>query len=224
MKYFENFPRTLYTFDKNTINPQSVTNIFARTAFLRDIKENVNLSYEYLIRDEDTPDIIAHKAYGDAYRSWIILLFNVIINPNYDWPLKSSTLDAYISKKYNMSILEAQSTIHHYEREVTITSTYGGIELGETIEKSIISEFEVNPTTNALTPNSLPDLTSGPLVIKTEVSDYSSYTLTTVTRNKAISIYEHEFEENELKRRIRILDPVFVPRVENEFRELMLNG
>jgi hypothetical protein len=27
-----------------------------------------------------------------------------------------------------------------------------------------------------------------------------------------------------LKRKIRILDPVFVPRVENEFRELMLNG
>lgn len=224
MKYFENFPRTLYTFDKNTINPQAVTNILARSAFLRDIKDNINLSYEYQIRDEDTPDIIAHKAYGDAYRSWIILLFNNIMNPNYDWPLQTSILDAYIEKKYSMSVQESRETIHHYEKEVTITTTYGGVELSETKEKTIISEFSVNPTTNALTPNALPDLNSGSLVVNVKETDYVSYVVTTITRHKAVSIYEHEFEENESRRSIRILDPVYVPRVENEFRELMLNG
>lgn len=68
MKYFESFPRTLYTFDKNTINVNAVTNILARSTFLKEVSNNVELAYEYLILDEDTPDNLAHKVYGDSYR------------------------------------------------------------------------------------------------------------------------------------------------------------
>jgi hypothetical protein len=114
MKYFESFPKALYTFDKNTINVNAVTDILARNTFLRDIVDNVNLSYEYNIKEEDTPDILASKVYGDSYRSWVILLFNNIMNPNYDWPLRSSVLDKYIENKYGMTIEETRSIVHQY--------------------------------------------------------------------------------------------------------------
>lgn len=224
MKYFESFPKTLYTFDKNTVNPQAVTNILARNTFLRDIKDNVNLSYEYQIRDEDTPDIIAHKAYGDPYRSWIVLLFNNIINPNYDWPMKTPVLENYIVAKYNMTVQESRDTIHHYEKVTKITSIYEGVFLNETTEISVISEFEVNPTTNALTRTPLPDVADTSIPVGSKSSAYPEYNLTTTVSHRAVSIYTYEFEENEKRRNIRILDPKFVQRVENEFRELMLNG
>lgn len=224
MKYFENFPKTIYTFDKNTINPQAVTNILARSTFLRDIKDNVNLSYEYLVRDEDNPETIAHKAYGDPYRSWIVLLFNNILDPNYDWPLKTPVLDTYIENKYNMTVQEAKSTIHHYEKETKIVSIYNGVLLNETVDVSEISEYQVNPNTNALTPNPLPNIADTSIAIGSKTSSYPTYELTTNVYHKAVSIYTYEFEENEKKRKIRVLDPRFVQRVENEFRELMLNG
>lgn len=224
MKYFESFPKTLYTFDKNTVNPQAVTNILARTTFLREITENVNLSYEYQIRDEDNPEIIAHKAYGDSYRSWIILLFNNILNPNYDWPMKTPVLEDYIIAKYNMTIQEARDTVHHYEKVIETTSIYNGVFLNETTTTSIISEYEVNPTTNTITANPLPDTADTSISIGTKTATYPTYDLNINTYHKAVSIYTYEFEENEKRRNIRILDPIFVQRVENEFRELMLNG
>lgn len=224
MKYFESFPKTLYTFNKNTINVNAVTNILARTTFLRDVADNVDLSYEYLIRDEDTPDIIAHKAYGDPYRSWIILLFNNILNPNYDWPLKSDALDSYIANKYSMTVQESKDTIHHYEKEVTTTSTYQDLVVNTTVDVTQIGEYSVNFRSNLLLPQTLPTTADTSLVISTETSSFENYLLTIVTRNKAVSIYTFEFEENEKKRAIRILDPQYVARVEAEFRDLMANG
>lgn len=224
MKYFENFPKTLYTFNKNTINVNAVTNILARTTFLRDIIDNVDLSYEYLIRDEDTPDIIAHKAYGDPYRSWIVLLFNNILDPNYDWPMKNDVLDSYIVNKYSITVQESKDTIHHYEKEVTTTSTYQDIVLNTSIETNRIGEFSVNFRSNLLLPQTLPTTADTSLVISTETSQFNDYLLTIVSRNKAVSIYTFEFEENEKRRRIRILDPQYVARVEAEFRDLMANG
>lgn len=224
MKYFESFPKTLYTFNKNTINVNAVTNILARTTFLRDIVDNVDLSYEYLIRDEDTPDIIAHKAYGDPYRSWIILLFNNILDPNYDWPMKADVLESYIVNKYSMSVQQSKNTINHYEKEVTTTSIYQDIILNTSVEVHRIGEFSVSFRSNLLLPQALPTTADTSLIVSTENSVFDDYTLQIVTRNKAVSIYTFEFEENEKRRRIRILDPQYVARVEAEFRDLMANG
>ena len=226
MKYFESFPRTLYTFNKNTININAVTNILARSTFLREVTDNVDLSYEYLISEEDTPDILAHKIYGDSYRSWIILLFNNILNPNYDWPMHQTVLESYIQKKYSMTVQQSQTTIHHYEKEVTSTSLYQGVIINETIDKSVIGDYSVNFRTNALTPHvpPLPTIADTSNSVTSESVSFTDYELIVVTKHKAVSIYTFETEENDKKRKIRILDPKYIARVENEFKELMSNG
>lgn len=226
MKYFESFPRTLYTFNKNTINVNAVTNILARSTFLREVTDNVDLSYEYLISEEDTPDILAHKIYGDSYRSWIILLFNNILNPNYDWPMHQTVLESYIQKKYSMTVQQSQTTIHHYEKEVTSTSLYQGVIINETIDKSVIGDYSVNFRTNALTPHvpPLPTIADTSNSVTSESVSFTDYELIIVTKHKAVSIYTFETEENDKKRKIRILDPKYIARVENEFKELMSNG
>lgn len=224
MKYFESFPGTLYTFDKNTINQQVVTDILARSTFLREIAENTSIAYEYNVKETDTPEIIAHKVYGDAYRSWIILLFNQIINPYYDFPLTSVALDSYVENKYNQTINQSLTTIHHYEKEVTKEATYNGLLIDKTVETFIIGEFDVDYSDNSITPATLPGTADTSLVVSTETIAYPNYVLKITTINKAISNYTYEVTENEKKRSIRLLDEKFVQRVEDEFRSLMSNG
>ncbi len=226
MKYFESFPKIAYTFNKNTINVNAVTNVLARSTFLREVSENVDLSYEYIITDDDSPDILAYKVYGDAYRSWIILLFNNIFNPNYDWPMKEPVLNAFIENKYSMSLQESKTTIHHYSKEIITTSLYQGVVINKTVEKSIIGEYAVNFKNNAISQHvpPLPTIADTSTSVTTESASFTDYDLTIETKHTAVSIYTFEVEENDLRRNIRLLDPKYVARVENEFRALMNNG
>jgi hypothetical protein len=225
MKYFESFPVTSYILDtQSQFNQQLVTNILARSTFLRDIANNTSIAYEYNVKESDTPEIIAHKVYGDPYRGWIILLFNNIINPFYDWPIKNDALDNYIMKKYNQNIDQARSTIHHYEQQTTKKSIYNGLLIDEEIEIKSITQYSINYATNELITNALPSVADTSVAVKSEIVTYPTYTLTIDTINKAVSNYTYEFIENEKKRKIKILDEKYVQRVEDEFRNLMTNG
>lgn len=226
MKYFESFPQTPFSLNTQSSlqNIQLVTNILARSTFLREIANNTSIAYEYNIKESDTAEVIAHKVYGDAYRGWIILLFNNIINPFYDWPLKNDALDSYIFKKYGQNIDTARSTIHHYEKETTKKSVYNGLLIDEEVTTQIISEYQLNYITGQITPTALPTVADTSVAVSSETIIYPTYTLTIDIVNKAISNYTYEFNENEKRRRIRILDEKFVQRVEDEFRNLMSNG
>ena len=209
MKYFENFPKLLYSLDDNNLNKQIVTDIFARSNFLREIANNISISYEYNIKDEDTPEIIAHKIYGDPYRSWIVLLFNQVINPYYDWPMKNEVLEAYITNKYSANVETSQSTIHHYEKEVQQVKTYSGVVLESNTKTYVISTYDYNSNTESLVLNTLPTTVDTPLVVDTQTYNYNTYTLTTTTVHKAVSNYTYEFNENEKRRKIRLLEEFF---------------
>lgn len=224
MKYFESFPRIIYTFDKNVENQQILTNILARSTFLREVANNSSIAYEYQITDEDTPEVIAHKIYGDAYRSWIVLLFNQIINPYYDWPMKNEVLDKYILNKYGQTVDQARSTIHHYEKRVRKVATYEGVTLSDETITSRIGDYDINFGTGVITAAALPTTADTSTTVSTETVNYTTYILTITTSNRAVSNYTYEFEENEKRRAIKLLDSAYVQRVEDEFRELMLNG
>lgn len=224
MKYFENFPRLIYTFDKNVENQQFVVDILARSSFLREVANNTNIAYEYQIQDSDTPEIIAHKIYGDPYRNWIILLFNQIINPFYDWPMKNEVLNSFVENKYGTTINEAKSNIHHYEKEVKEVASFNGIVLEENIKTYIISQYDYNQNTNSLIENALPTTADTSLVVNTETYNYNTYILTVTTTHKAVSNYTYEFNENEKRRSIKLLQDFYVTRVEDEFKEIMRNG
>lgn len=220
--YFNYFPKIIYTFDKNTLNQQVVTNILARSTFLKEVSENSSIYFKYQVQESDTPEIIAHKIYGSEYRSWIILLFNKYINPMYEFPLKEYVLEEYITNKYSQTITEAKAAIHHYEQETTKTVTYNGIKFYENAESRRISEYEFNFTTNAIVATTLPATADTSLTVNTETKTLDNgQTITIVTRNKAISNYQHEVNENEARRTIQLIDPAYVTRIEQEFKQLM---
>jgi len=63
MQYFNSLPKVVYT-DKNSIKT-IYTNLLARVSIKPRILNNLLVFYEYDIQDEDTPEIVAYKYYGD---------------------------------------------------------------------------------------------------------------------------------------------------------------
>lgn len=119
-KFFDKFPLVRFTADRKILNEyDTVTNILFRIGIIRDVIEtNINAYYYYIIQDEDRPEVLAEKIYGDPEAHWIILYTNNIYDPYYDWPMDQRTFEKYIITKYG-SLEWAKTNIHHYEKVIT---------------------------------------------------------------------------------------------------------
>ena len=101
--YFSYFPTVNHSL-KDDGTYVEVTNILKRFAFREDVKGKVDVFYEYSIKDGERPDILADRLYGDSKYAWVILLFNDIIDPFYEWPLFGQDFTNYITGKYGSLI------------------------------------------------------------------------------------------------------------------------
>jgi hypothetical protein len=200
MQYFDSLPKIVHI---NEFGVSKVmTNIMARVSIIPQILNNPAIYYEYNIQDGDTPEIIAHKYYGDSYRYWLVLFANQLMDPQWDWPLSGNELSAYLVKKYGENY-NTYSEIHHYEKILTQfdygtnTTTTNKVTVSEDIYNAIV------PQTNYF---SLP---TGDVSIAVDKS--------------AVSVYDYENDLNEQKRNIKILNAAYVNKIEEEFKKLMVN-
>ena len=212
-KYFNYFSKTFYTSDDDSPGLDTVTNIISRFAFEDSLKENSAAFYPYNIQESDTPEIIARKFYDNSERHWIVLLFNNIIDPQWDWPLKEKTLIDYIDSKYSANgaanttvqtgIAWAMSTnnVQSYFKIITRTSFDGT----ETIEKLSVDANTYANVTTSLNSYTLQDGT----------------TITQRVTKETQSYYQYEVDLNEAKRTIKLIKPEFVPAIEKEFKKVI---
>lgn len=120
-KFYDLFPLVGYDITKDGHKRQDfVTNIFMRLGVIADAKNNSFAYYNYLIREQDTPENLADRYYGDSEYHWIILMMNDIVNPLFDWPLKTDAFYKMIEDKYG-SQSAAASQIHHYTQTIRRT-------------------------------------------------------------------------------------------------------
>ena len=110
--YFSYFPKVQHSL-KDDGTSVEVTNILKRFAFRDSVESGVDSFYEHSIEDGERPDILADKLYGNSDYAWIILLFNDIIDPMYEWPLFGQDFTNYITAKYG-SITAANEEVHAY--------------------------------------------------------------------------------------------------------------
>jgi hypothetical protein len=225
--YFSYFAKTLYSLDDNPRdNFQYVTNILQRSKFLREITDNTAAYYPYQIKDNETAEIIADKLYGDSNRHWIVLLFNQILNPFYEFPMSSDVLDSYILDNYGYTSFAATNIVHHYEQIIERSTVLNGIVTDSNIDRYTISEYEMNFSTNAITLRTLPTVGNSLLlsVESTQLDNAGTLFAQSTSSIKAISVFDYEFELNETRREIKLLDAKYVAVVEQEFKKLMSDG
>jgi hypothetical protein len=134
--YFEYFPLTLYTLDDGT-TVEVVTNIFLRNVINEEIKNNLSLFDEYDIVDGETPEILSHKFYRTSTLHWLILHYNEILDPRFDWPLSTNNLIKYCQNKYDNI-----NAAHHYinAEGYIVNST----EIGATPVSNYAHEEQIN--------------------------------------------------------------------------------
>jgi hypothetical protein len=201
-KYFNYFPKTLYTSDTET--GVVVTNIISRFAFEKSYRENSAVYYEYDIQDSDTPEIIADKMYGNSERHWIVLMMNEIVDPQYDWPLDQRTIISYINDKYTANASAGQTGISWAQQN---THSYYKIETRTTDSTSNKIEKKLQIDSNTYT-----DLIES--TTNLNLQDGNSITIKVTKETK--SYYDYEIELNESKRTIKLIKPEFVSALENE--------
>jgi hypothetical protein len=195
MNYFQTLPKLIVK-DKQSI--QVVTNLLARVNIISSLVEDPLIYYAYDIKDSDTPEIIAHKYYGNVNRFWMVLFSNQILDPQWDWPLTNRVFDSYINEKYTIQEL---SLPHHYEKVVTNTIIPDGSISSETItisEEDYNNLFESSKTYSTVTGK-----------VNIQIS------------KRAVDNYTYELNLNELKRKIKLLNKSYATKLEVEFNKLM---
>lgn len=224
--YFQKFPVTFYSLDDRQ-SVQLITNLLLRVIVSQELKDNFSAYDEYDVQDGDTPEILAYKFYGDSNLHWLILHLNEILDPRFEWPLSTFNLQNFVDGKYT-----SLDGIHHYE------DTDGNYVTGNLLLNfSALSNLFV--TSSVVVNNSsfgkgyviAKPSTTSIRVIATEggfrTTDQirlgsnsqvtANITSVTVTSGIPVTNFNYEDEENETRRRIRVLKPQFVENVIRDF-------
>ena len=186
--YFKSIPNVKYDINGNAPNTfQKATNIMKRPKFKKAVIDEITDYYPYRIKDGYRPDMVSQEVYNTPAYAYLILMFNDIYDPVFDWPLGLKQFDNYITFKYG-SIDSAVSTVkYHYQ---IIRAEVPKSELAERVPavKYIIDQT----TYNALGEN---DRTT-------------------------ISQYDWEFELNDEKTELQMIDAAIIQDVDYEVKRM----
>ena len=132
MTYFDMFPNIYYS-AKGDGKYTIMKDIMSRVKLVAGVKENI-LGFDYYdVQDGETPEMIAHKYYGDVNLHWTILVANDIVDYYEDWPMSTQKFEQFMFDKY-----DNPQGIHHYE--ITQTSGDNTVTVDVGTEKDLVLE------------------------------------------------------------------------------------
>ena len=189
-KYFQQLPNVKYA---QSINKAGVANYVEMKDFFRlmrvrdDIFAEETMYKEYFVQNGQRPEQIAFELYGDEKYYWIILQINDIYDFWNQWPLDQVELETYITERYGS---EADA-VSHYET-VEVKNDAGDIlmEGGMVVSENFVFYYHPDPDSNAVTLSSFP---------------------------AAITNRQKEFNLNEKKASINVLNKKYIYDVEREW-------
>ena len=138
--YFNSFPVIPYD-SKGDLQFKDVTNLLRRVGMRTKLKTNTFLYDTYNVKEGETPEMIAHKLYGDPQLHWIILLINEITDRYHQWPMTGGQFLDYLNDKYSNP-----DGIHHYETTQTSGDTKIKIEVENDVDEDAYTGL--TPITN----------------------------------------------------------------------------
>jgi len=209
--YFAKYPTTYYNVD-DTSGLNTVTSITNRLGINSDILNNVSLFHNYYIKDGDTPENLAHQFYGDSEKHWVILMANNVIDPQFDWPLDTRSFDKFVEAKYLPRANTANGQTGMVWSNKNIESYYR-------VEDKMISSvgvrnldyFQIDANTysslNVENESYTKILSDGEVLTLTVSKTYRTY-------------YEYELLINENKRKIKIIDKEYIPKLMEELKSI----
>ena len=209
--YFSRFPQFLHLAKVPKYREQRaeylLTDITANVRFRKEMLDRVTLFDYYIIKEGDTPEIVAEKLYDSPMYHWLIMLLNDMYDYRNDWPMTSAALEHYVKKKYGSVSAAKGKILYFLNEENQVVTPAPVVEGGATkypmyvnddrFNMSIIKFFDVNGN---------------------EVSQPNYNGLGVPT---PVYAYDYEVEQNEKKRRIKVVTKAMAAQIAANFRELV---
>ena len=127
MAYFEMFPKLFYD-NKGDGKETLQTNLLTRLVLRTDMRDDAFDFDYYDVKDGETPEMIAHRYYGDVNLHWVVLVANDIVDYYEEWPMSVQRFEQFVFDKY-----DNPQGIHHYEITQTSGDTSVTIDVGMNI-------------------------------------------------------------------------------------------
>jgi hypothetical protein len=222
IEYFSQFPTILYSFDTANNDFRSVVNILDRAVVIPQVLAQGYVFYPYSYKDQDKPETVAFKYYGDTKRHWMVMYANQIIDPWNDFPLSLNDFNNNIISAYG-SMANAAANLHHVEMQTTtLTISPFGQANSQTVVTILASPYVYNFKTGQVQNLTLPNIATPTITVgsnTTVTHDGSTVTISQVM--VAVSALTYLQQQNETKRIVQLLDKQYAPVMEKQLSDLL---
>ena len=214
MGFFRELPNVAYqTPLNNRISSNEyilAKNLFRSAKTLDWLRNNITVFNKFVIEDNDRPDIIAEKLYGDPELDYVVIIIAEITNIKEQWPLTNQQLYEYAENKWGLTGLNA---LHHYET-LEVKDDKGRTVLPAGL--NVDSQFKIDGPDTKLNGGTWSVVRyNGSITsidkVELDVSDIAI----------GVSNYIHEVKLNEEKRKIKVLKEGYLQMFLNDFRRVM---
>lgn len=236
--YFKHYPTIDFDL-KNDGNLIKAKDIFRNIRVSSESVDSIT-GYEYTyIGDQDRPDVLASKLYGDATLYWLFWMVNDHFATYNDWPKSQRVLERFIKRKYS-----GKALVSSVSTDIVSSSTSKFFQ-GEKVVGSTSSAFgyvtKIDPTNNQVVLNDI----QGSFINNETVTgskSTKSFTLSSVrnfedsphhyetseglktsisTGNTPISNHDYEQKFNDDKRNIKYIKLRYLPELLREFKSII---
>ena len=176
-------------------NNEPVRDISVRIYILENIKTDPYAFLPYTVKNGERAEEVAYLYYGNPKYVWVVYLSNNIIDPYFEWPLDNYEFEQTLAKTYAAQALAASPSNVGWQAVVNwanSTSTTSNI-----VYYRRISDPTVRMNKDGLA----------------FVSDAADW--------QAVRVYDDEFEKNESRRNIQLLNKEYVSIAERNLKRLL---
>jgi hypothetical protein len=198
MTYFRELPNIEY---ENFLSDSTgsddyilMKNIFVRGKLRDDLQNVLTIFNKYIIEENERPDQIALKLYGDPGLDWVIRIVGEITNMPNDWPISSQQLYEFCVEKYDGE--EGMNAVRYYQTtEVRDNESRVILPAGLTVDKNFtIPDPDRQHQGNIINPT------------------------------QPVTNYAYETNLNDSKREIYVLKKGFIGQFLNDMRDINTYG
>lgn len=199
--YFSSLPKTTY-------NNLTLRNLLYRPKVVEDILSlSPTLYHPYVISEGLSIEQVSYYYYDSVEYTWLIMVVNNIIDPYLDWYMTSRQFNDYIVSKYG-SVSEADAQIEFYRDQYDNQYSKDSIVVGGTSQNPT---YTFRSTTN---PIAIFDKQAAQNSESNLIKGASELIFTPV------SSYELEYELNDKRKHIMLLDRSLIDQVDKELGNL----
>jgi hypothetical protein len=176
-------------------NNEVVRDISVRLDILENVKTDPYAFLPYTIEDGERAEEVAYLYYGDPRYVWVVYLSNNIIDPYFDWPLDNYQFEQTLAKTYAARAKKASVNNIGWQAVVNWTQS-----------TSITSNIQYYRRIS----DPLVRMNKDGIAFVNDAVDW-----------QAVRVYDEEFELNESKRNIQLLNKEFVTVAERNLTRIL---